>query len=286
MLATTLALSGVAFGITSALAAGVGDFVGSEATRRSSAWGVATVTWLGQIPLHLLAIALLGNGFDTSTIGPGALAGIAGAAGGVFLFTGLSRGNVALVAGISAILASLTAVAWDATRSVALPLSAWVGVALAFPAIFFVVGNGKLKDALPRGIGAGVGAGISFGVFYVVLGTVGGLEKDPSVVLVNAGTAGILLMMIAPFYRGAILPRGKALAISLGSALLSGLHILLFILAVKFGSIATATVLISQYPAFTVLMAIAFWRQHPSGRQVIGLVMALVAVGLIASGST
>ena len=100
--------------------------------------------------------------------------------------------------------------------------------------------------------------------------------------VVLATTAGLLLLVTAPLVRGPVMPRGAALWIALGASVLSGLHLVALLFAVEHGSVATGTVLVSQYPAFTVLMAAVVWRQRPSRRQVVGLVVALASVGMIA----
>ena len=82
------------------------------------------------------------------------------------------------------------------------------------------------------------------------------------------------------------MPRGAAPGISLGAAALSGLHLVSLLFAVEYGSVATGTVLVSQYPAFTVLMAAMVWGQRPTRRQVIGLVLAPASVELIAWGAS
>ena len=95
---TTLTLAGVGFGVLAALSAGVGDFLGGVATRRSSAWGTTAVTWLGQFPPVVGLAFLLKGGLDGAAVLPGVVAGLAGAAGLVLLYDGIARGDVAIVA--------------------------------------------------------------------------------------------------------------------------------------------------------------------------------------------
>ena len=283
----TITLIGVAFGVLGAVAAGVGDFLGGVASRRSTAWGAAAVTWLGQIPLLVVLAFLLKGGLDSDAVGPGLVAGVVGATGGVFLYSGIARGDVAIVAATSGVLASVTAALYDAVIGVVLPATAWMGVALAVPAIFLVAGGADEVGKLSlRGLGTGLGAGASFGLFYVLIGATGGHSGDPTVLVVLATTAGLLLLVTAPLVRGPVMPRGAALGIALGAAVLSGLHLVSLLFAVEYGSVATGTVLVSQYPAFTVLMAAVVWRQRPSRRQVMGLVVALVSVGMITLGAS
>ena len=137
----TITLIGVAFGVLGAVAAGVGDFLGGVASRRSTAWGAVAVTWLGQVPLLVALAFLLEGGLDSDAVGPGVVAGVVGAIGAVFLYSGLARGDVAIVAASSGVLASVTAALYDAVIGVVLPATAWMGIALAVPAIFLVAGG-------------------------------------------------------------------------------------------------------------------------------------------------
>ncbi|MDE0170075.1 MAG: DMT family transporter [bacterium] len=281
-----VAFVGVAFGVLGAVAVGVGDFLGGVASRRSTAWGVTTVAWLGQAPMMVALAYLLKGGLDAAAIGPGLVAGVAGAVGGVFLYGGIARGDVAIVAATSGVLASSGAALYDAVSGVALPAVTWAGIALAVPAIVLVAGGGvEIGKVSLRGLGAGLGAGGSFALFYVLIGVTGGENGDPTVVAVVAATAGLLLLVTAPLRPGPVMPRGSALGISLAAAALSGLHLGALLFAVKYGSVATGTVLVSQYPAFTVLMAALVWGQRPTRLQVVGLLLALLAVGMIASAT-
>ena len=280
-----VAVVGVAFGVLGAVAVGVGDFLGGVASRRSTAWGTATVAWLGQAPLMVALAYLLKGGLDAAAIGPGLVAGVAGAVGGVFLYGGIARGDVAIVAATSGVLASSGAALYDAVSGVALSAVTWAGIALAVPAIVLVAGGAEVGKVSLRGLGAGLGAGVSFALFYVLIGVTGGQNGDPTVVAVVAATAGLLLLVTAPLRPGPVMPRGSALGISLAAAALSGLHLVALLFAVKYGSVATGTVLVSQYPAFTVLMAALVWGQRPTRLQVAGLLLVLLAVGMIASGT-
>ena len=283
----TVTLIGVAFGVIGAAAAGVGDFLGGVASRRSTAWGAVAVVWLGQVPLLVALAFVLEGGLDTAAVVPGIAAGVAGAIGGVFLYSGIARDDVAVVAATSGVLASVSAAAYDAFGGVVLPAIVWAGVALAVPAIVLVAaGADRVQKVSLRSLGAGLGAGGSFGLFYVIIGATGGENGDPTVIAVLAATAGLLLLVTAPLRPGPVLPRGSALGISMAASVLTGLHLVCLLFAVEYGSVATGTVLVTQYPAFTVLMAAMVWGQRPARRQVVGLVLALASVGMIASGAS
>ena len=284
---TTLTLAGVGFGVLAALSAGVGDFLGGVATRRSSAWGATAVTWLGQFPPVVGLSFLLKGGLDGAAVLPGVVAGLAGAAGLVLLYDGIARGDVAIVAATSGVAASVSAALYDLVSGVTLPATAWMGIVLALPAIALVAGGtGEAVTVSVRALGNGIGAGVSFGLMYVLIGATGGGSGDPTVVAVAAGSGGVAMLITAPLAPGHVMPRGSALGISLVASVLAGAHLVTLVFAVEQGSVATGTVLAAQYPAFTVLMAALVWRQRPTRTQLAGLILALVSVGMIARGAS
>jgi drug/metabolite transporter (DMT)-like permease len=50
------------------------------------------------------------------------------------------------------------------------------------------------------------------------------------------------------------------------------------------GSLTVIAVIVSQYPAVTIVLAALVWRQRPRGVQYLGVALTLVAVALIALG--
>ena len=125
----------VILGGISSLLYGVADFLGGEGAKRAPA--AAIVLWAGVISFPLILVVALVVGGDAAPVDLllGAAAGIAGAFGLVSLFAGLSRGNAAAVAptaaAIAAVLPVIVAVV-DGERPSTL---AWIGVAVAIPAI-------------------------------------------------------------------------------------------------------------------------------------------------------
>ena len=59
---------------------------------------------------------------------------------------------------------------------------------------------------------------------------------------------------------------------------------ILYFLATHSGLLSIVAVLTSLYPAVTVLLAVGILRESISRRQAVGLVLAMLAVGLIVAG--
>lgn len=71
-------------------------------------------------------------------------------------------------------------------------------------------------------------------------------------------------------------------ALALAAVWVVGFSLLLF--AFERGSLTLVSVLASQYPAVTLLLAAAVWRQRPRGMQYLGVSASLAALALISVG--
>lgn len=143
---------GVLLGALSAVLYGVADFLGGEGAKRAPA--AAIVLWSGIVsfPFVVVVALMVGGTAGSGDLIIGALAGVSGAFGLVFLFAGLARGRAASVAPVSAVLAGafpvLVAVALGERPSAL----AWVGVLLALPAVALsaAVGSSGSPSPSPR----------------------------------------------------------------------------------------------------------------------------------------
>ncbi len=61
-----------------------------------------------------------------------------------------------------------------------------------------------------------------------------------------------------------------------------GAHFALWVLSLSFTTVAVSVVLVNTQPVFAAFLAWAFLKEPPSGRQVAGIFLALVGVGLLA----
>jgi drug/metabolite transporter (DMT)-like permease len=266
-----------------ALAYGVSDFVAGTATRRAGAWAVAATSQAVAAGV-IVGVALLHPGAPRpAELAWGALAGLGNGAGNVFLFRGLGRGRMAVVAPLSALAtAGLPVLVGLAAgeRPGTLPI---VGVLLALPAVWLVsLGGPGLRAATREDLVDGLAAGVGFGVQFAALGQVaasGGLV--PLAVSQLVSVASILVgatLAAAPWRSGPGERRPAALA-----GLLAGIATVWFQLAAQRGFLSVASVLTALYPAVTVVLAAVVLREPIGRTQGIGLALAATAVALIAS---
>ena len=81
-----------------------------------------------------------------------------------------------------------------------------------------------------------------------------------------------------------LLPERDSLAPSLGAGVLVTLGNGMFLLAVAQGSLAVVSVVAAMFPATTVVLAWLVLGERLTRQRRLGLVLALVAVGLVAGG--
>jgi uncharacterized membrane protein len=274
----------VILGGISSLLYGVADFLGGEGAKRAPA--AAIVLWAGVISFPMILVVALVVGGDTGPVDLllGAAAGIAGAVGLVSLFAGLSRGNAAAVAPTAAAVAAVLPVIVAVVGGERPSTLAWVGVAVAVPAIVlssWVADPGET----PRGrFGYGLAAGLGFGGFTSIIGFT---DPESNLLPLITSRAATMLAVLALTGLGVwklvgfgSVPR----RVVLGNAVLDVSGNVALLLAVRAGSLALAAVAASFYPAVTVLLARLVNAEHLRSRQVVGLVLTIVAMAAIALG--
>ena len=275
---------GVLLGGLSSLLFGVGDFLGGEGAKRAPAASI--VLWAGVISFPLIAAAALVVGGSAST-GDwvfGAAAGAAGGVGLVFLFAGLGRGQAAAVAPAAAALGAMLPVAVSLVAGDRPSSMGWLGVSLAIPAIVLCAWVAEPGDLPFGGLGHGLVAGLGFGSYTVIINQTSAASEILPLITARASTMLVVLAFaliglwkVTAFRRvpGKIAAASGVLDVAGNIALLLGLRL---------GSLALVAVAASLYPAVTVAMARVVNHEHLRQRQVVGLLLALLALAAIALG--
>lgn len=128
-----------------------------------------------------------------------------------------------------------------------------------------------------------VGSGLAFGLNFVLIDqapTEAGLWP-----LVFARvSATVLVLVIAAVSGHLVLPTGVPMKLALLAGVLDTIANVAMLLALQASLLSLAGVLISLYPAGTVLLAIVVLKERVTRWQVLGMVLALAAVAMIAAG--
>ncbi len=274
----------VLLGALASLIYGVADFLGGEGAKRAPVASV--VLWAGIVSFPLLTVAalLVGGEAIVRDYLLGALAGTAGVFGLVALFAGLARGQAAAVAPAAAALTAVIPVVVAVVSGERPSALAWVGIAVAIPAIVLSSWVKEPGDVPLGGVGFGFLAGLGFGAYTVIID----LTADSSNILplitaraaamVVVGIVGLAGLWRLSGFRS--LPR----AIVIGNGVLDAAGNVTLLLALRAGSLALAAVAASFYPAVTVVMARVVNGEHLRTRQIVGIALTLGALVTIALG--
>lgn len=276
----------VLLALGSAIAYGLGDFVGGLLSRRTTVWAVAVVGQLSSTACTTVVALALAGAPSASDWWWGAAAGVGSGVGTVFLYRGLAGGRMSVVAPLSALGAALVPALtgiWSGERPT--PFT-WLGVMCAFPAIWLVSRAAKPAPGEARsrsGVIDGLLAGVGFGGLFAALGQVpDGAGLGP--LALCQGTSVVAILVVATGLRQRWLPRDRHAAAAVVAGLLGAVATGLFLLATQSGLLTVAAVLSSLYPATTVLLAALVLHERIDRAQGAGLLLAVLAVGLVAVG--
>ena len=167
--------------------------------------------------------------------------------------------------------------------------AASVGVVLAIVAVMLVSRDGSVEGASPYRFTPKVAwltvlAGCAFGLDLVFLHQAPHECKLWPLVFARLA-ATVVITALAATKGNLRLPRGKSLKLALAIALLDICALVTQLIALQSWLLSLASILISLYPAATVVLAMAVLRERVTRWQGIGMAMAMGSVAMIAASS-
>jgi drug/metabolite transporter (DMT)-like permease len=238
---------------------------------------------VGLVTAAVAVVVVPGDRPSAAALLWGALSGVGSGLGTVSLYQGLTAGRISVVAPLSAVLTAALPALVGLASGEHLSAVALVGLAVAVPAVALVSQQRHDGAGGPSGAPFGLLAGCGFALLFVALdraGTAAGAwPLLPGQVVAVLVVLPVALRLLGPGtrWRSAIGPGVLA-------GVLGGAANLLFLAATGAGDLAVAAVLTALYPAVTVVLARLLLGERWSALQVIGLVTAGIAVGLISAG--
>jgi uncharacterized membrane protein len=266
--------------LTAATCWGSADFSGGLATRRSDAYRSVLISYsVGLIALTIIALAR-GEAFtNAADLGWGAVAGLSGMLGLVFLFRGFAAGRMGIVAPVSAVLATAIPVIFNALTE-GLPdnlILAGFGVAIAG---IWLLSRPEELGMRPVGLGMAIVAGLGFGGFFIALDQIGSTAVFWPLVAGRVASCLVLIVFILATRQPLQLRQTPFKLLTL-AGLLDAAGNLFFLLAVQNGRLDIAAVLASLYPAVTAILARLTIKERMTRLQMIGVSAAMLAIVLI-----
>jgi len=275
----------VLLALSAAALSGSGDFFGGIASRRGRVMGVVLVNHAVGLVAVLLLAPLIAGTVDVPTLLWGAVAGLSGAVGVIGLYTGFTRSTMAVVSPIAAVGAGVWPVVYEIVRGEVPGPVVLIGIVAGLLAIWILSSTGKISasDDVRTGVLYGLLAGLGFGMLLIFLSL--GSEDSGIWTLVAARVSGLAAMAAVVSMTRTAIPRDRpTLVPSVWAGLLVTLGNSMFVLAAARGSLAVVSVLAAMFPAATVILAWVVLHESLTRRRQAGLVLALVAVGLVAGG--
>jgi drug/metabolite transporter (DMT)-like permease len=270
----------------SALLYGAADFSGGLASRKSPVYAVLVVSQACGLALAVAASAVLGVPLPAwQDLAWGAIAGLCGAVGIAILYIALASTVVAVASPVAAVVGATIPMLLGVATGERPGVLAWVGIALAIPAIALLSAGpvaAEGKEKLRRALWMGVAAGVSFGLFFAAISrSSSGSGLWP---LVSARTATVVFVLLyALVTRRPLGISGPRVPLVVLAGLLDMGANIAFLLASRTGLLTIVAVISSLYPGPTVVLAWIVLREKMSWPRVAGLALALGGVALISA---
>ena len=265
---------------------GAGDFAGGLATRRTRVVEVVAGAHLVGLVGVGLAAPLMAEAFTLRDLGLGAVAGVFGGVGLVFLYRRLAIGPMSVVAPLTAVTSAVVPVVADVARGSDFSITTWVGIVVGLTAIAVISGSDAdgPQPITPSVVSESLLAGIGFGGFFVVVDLAESATAPWPIVGARLVTVGVLGLVVLTRPDRIATRSGATVALIAVAGALDTLSNTLFLYASNVGDLAVVSVLSSLYPLSTVLIAWIVLRERLTGWQAIGVTAAVAATLLIASG--
>jgi uncharacterized membrane protein len=282
----------IALALISAVIFGVSDYVGGRSSRRLPPVGVALTAELVMLPVFLVVVPLVeSQSPSASAVWWGMLAGLTGSAGVLGLYVALARGNMTLVAPVTGVIAAAVPVAVGVSLGERPSALAWLGVAIAVVAVALIGGVVGLVDGVGRTpidgvtVGLAVAVGVAFGLLFVAYERPGEAGLWPIFFSRFTGLP-MLAVAFAVMLRGRQRPTVRRLLLpgAVIGLLVAGSNVT-YLLSTRRGDLSLVAVVVSMYPASTVVLASLLDGERPTPAQLLGMALAVVALVLITLGN-
>ena len=276
----------ILFASLSSLVYGSADFVGGIVARRNHGVVVAIVSqFFGLLALGVALAVWPHVQVSGGDLAWGLLAGLGGGGGLALFYPALGKGPMSIVAPLTALMSAVIPMVVGFATGDRPSAPALVGALLALPAIVLVAresgSHGKVELSTVLDC---LGASAGFGLFYVALSRTSvhaGLWPLAAARIASLSLLGGLCLVARRSPR----PATGSLAIIAGVGVFDMAANALYLLAATRGLLSLVSVVGSLYPAGTVVCAVVFLRERLLAAQVLGLLLAGLAVSLVALGA-
>jgi drug/metabolite transporter (DMT)-like permease len=243
-------------------------------------------------PLALVILAVLatmvGGEINQGAVLWGGLCGVTQAFGIWWFYAALGAGPISVVSPLTAILVAGIPVGVGLALGERPGPIAAVGVVLALVAVVLVSRQATDEDVTPHKFTAKVawltvGSGLAFGLNFVMIHQAP-VDAELWPLVFARLSASAVVFVIAAVSANLRPPSGTPLRLAVLAAVLDAGANIAMLMALHASYLSLAGVLMSLYPAATVMLAIVVVRERVTLWQTVGMVLTLAAVAMIAAG--
>lgn len=278
-------MGGLILALTSALAYGTSDFMGGLASRRTDVLRVLVVSYPVSAVLMLLAAIPAGGSPTLVDLLWGAAAGLVMAFAAWSFYLALAVGPISIVSPITALLSAAVPLTIGLALGERIEPVAMGGVVAALLAVVLVSlsphADTHASHPFTRYVAIlTFASGIAWAGSYVFTGQI---DEAAGIwpLLAARAAASVAVLAVAASRSHLAPPRGRALVQSVVIGVLDAIAHLTMMLALQSGLLSLSSVVISLFPAITVLLAVTVLREKLSMIQLAGLALGAVGVVLI-----
>ena len=274
----------VVLGLLVAASFGSGDFLGGLASRRAPTMAVLSISQTAAVVVAAVVALSVGQHMYGTDLVFGAVAGVLNLVAIGCLYRGLAIGQMGQVAPIAAVIGAVLPVLYGLARGERPGIPALVGIGLAIvaAALLSSAREERRGPLFGRAILLAAAAGVGFGVsilFFAAASHHGGFWPVLSARCTALVAVWSTLVLTGGLRSVAEVP--KVQAVSAGFLDVGGTVLLL--LALRSSLTAIVAPVASLAPGFTTVHAWWYLHERISKVQRIGVVLALVGLGLIAT---
>lgn len=277
----------IVLALVSALVYGVSDYCGGRATRAAPLLAVTSLTQLTTVTATAVVVAVAGDPFPNGgDVAWSMAAGVMSISAVLSFYAALASGAMTVVAPITAIVSAVVPVVVGVASGERPSVLALTGVAAAIVAVALVSGlaDRSERPTQPSIVALALIAGAGFGLLFVFLDR----TSDASgfwPLLIGQATSLPIVAAAALVLRVPLraVTRSGFLAVAAGAgAVVANVS---YLLATRRGLLSLVAVITSMYPASTVGLATLLDHERPGRSQLIGLGLAVVALGMVTAGA-
>ena len=283
----------VILGFATSLVYGTADFFGAIASRKLKPTLVTGISaWAGLLFLaSMLATGIFQADFTPAAILWGVIGGVFSAFGLSMFYRALALGPISILSPLSALVAGIVPAIAGVFLGERFGWLAWLAIVLVLIAVFLVgfVPGQTVRLPTIQGTLFGIGAGVGIGVVLICLHNAPASSGIATVILVRLinglvlGGYVIFQLAIGRVAAKTFAGLGPKLWLTmLATGVFDSGANLLFVLAVRQGSLTVVSVLTALYPLGTILLARFVLKEKLALSQSIGIVLALGATALLA----